>query len=141
MVVFTSLPDTYKLNIEILGVNGFKHVEHILLICTPKKDTHVKIKHFMLGITIINKMLMFCAKAQYQTSIIKMNEHRSKDVTSDNADGIYNLSLRMKNPTICICDNKDADQLCSNCTADQCLCFRHTDSTIPLVIISKVSSF
>ena len=37
--------------------------------------------------------------------------------------------------------NKDADQLCSNCTADQCLCFHHTDSAIPLLLISKVSSF
>ena len=31
------------------------------------------------------------------------------------------------------------DQLCSNCTADQCLCFRNMDSTIPLLLI-KISS-
>ena len=36
----------------------------------------------------------------------------------------------MGKPTTCICANKDEDQLCSNCTADQRLCFRHTDSTI-----------
>ena len=47
----------------------------------------------------------------------------------------------MRKPTICICENKDADQLCSNCTADQLLCFRHMDSTIPLLRISKISSF
>ena len=40
-----------------------------------------------------------------------------------------------------ICENKDADQLRSNCEADQHLCFCHTDSTIPLLLISKVSSF
>ena len=40
----------------------------------------------------------------------------------------------MRKPTICICENKDADQLCSNCTADQRLCFRLTDSNIPLLI-------
>ena len=51
------------------------------------------------------------------------------------------LSLHMRKPMICICENKDADQLCSNCTADQRLCFRHMDSTIPLLLISKVSSF
>ena len=28
----------------------------------------------------------------------------------------------------CLCKNKDADQLCSNCTADQHLCFRYSDS-------------
>ena len=36
-----------------------------------------------------------------------------------------------------LCENKDADQLCS----DQHLCFRHMDSIIPLLLISKVSSF
>ena len=45
----------------------------------------------------------------------------------------------MGKPTICICENKDADQLCSNCTADQHLCFRYTDSTIPL-LLNEISS-
>ena len=31
----------------------------------------------------------------------------------------------MRKPAFCICENKGADQLCSNCTADQCLCFRY----------------
>ena len=31
-----------------------------------------------------------------------------------------------------ICENKDADQLRVNREADQRLCFRYTDSTIPL---------
>ena len=34
--------------------------------------------------------------------------------------------------TICIGENKGADQLRSNCEADQRLCFRYSDSTIPL---------
>ena len=38
----------------------------------------------------------------------------------------------------CLCKNKGADQLRSNCEADLCLCFRYTDSTIPT---SKISSF
>ena len=47
----------------------------------------------------------------------------------------------MRKPTICLCKNKDADQLCSNCTADQHLCFRYTDSTITLLLKSEVLSF
>ena len=39
----------------------------------------------------------------------------------------------MRKPTICICETKGADQLRSNCEADQCLCFRYTDCTIPLL--------
>ena len=51
-----------------------------------------------------------------------------------------NMSLVMRKPAFCICENKDADQLCGNRTADQRLCFRYTDSTIPLLPISGISS-
>ena len=47
----------------------------------------------------------------------------------------------MRKPDFCICKNKDADQLCSNCTADQCLCLHYTDNTIPLLHKSEISSF
>ena len=40
-----------------------------------------------------------------------------------------------------LCKNKGADQLCSNCTADQWLCFRYSDSTIPPLLIPKISRF
>ena len=39
----------------------------------------------------------------------------------------------MRKPTICICENNDADQLRGNREADQRLCFRYMDSTIPLL--------
>ena len=39
----------------------------------------------------------------------------------------------MRKPAFCICENKDADQLRGNREADQRLCFRYTDSTIPLL--------
>ena len=39
-----------------------------------------------------------------------------------------------------ICEIKDADQLCGNRKADQPLCFRYTDSTIPLLPESDISS-
>ena len=41
---------------------------------------------------------------------------------------------------ICICESKDADQLRGNREADQCLCFRFIDSTIPLLSKSEISS-
>ena len=46
----------------------------------------------------------------------------------------------MGKQTICICENKDADQLRGNCKADQRLCFRYMDSTIPLLSKSEISS-
>ena len=51
-----------------------------------------------------------------------------------------NLSRRMGKPIICIGENKGADQLCSNCEADQRLCFRYAVSTIPLLSKSIMSS-
>ena len=50
------------------------------------------------------------------------------------------MSLVVRKPAFCICENKDADQLRSNCAADQRLCFRYTDSTISLLPKSEISS-
>ena len=51
------------------------------------------------------------------------------------------MSHPMGKPTICICENKDADQLRGNSESDQRLCFRYSDSTIPLLLKSEISSF
>ena len=52
----------------------------------------------------------------------------------------YQMSRLMGKPTICIGENKDADQLRGNREADQRLCFRYSDSTILLLLKSKISS-
>ena len=46
----------------------------------------------------------------------------------------------MKKPAFCICENKDADQLRGYREAEQRLCFRYIDSTIPLLSKSDFSS-
>ena len=50
------------------------------------------------------------------------------------------MSCCIRKPTICMCKTKGSDQLCSNCTADQRLCFSYIDSTIPFLLLSKISS-
>ena len=50
------------------------------------------------------------------------------------------MSLVMRKPAFCICENKDADQLRGNREADQRLCFRYTDSTIPVLPKIEISS-
>ena len=48
------------------------------------------------------------------------------------------MSRVMRKPDFfCLCENKGADQLCSNCKADQRLRFRYTDSTISLLLTSE----
>ena len=51
-----------------------------------------------------------------------------------------NVSRIMRKPTFCLCENKDADQLRGSREADQRLCFRYTNSTIPLLSKSELSS-
>ena len=53
---------------------------------------------------------------------------------------VFEMSLVMRKPAFCICENKDADQLRGNREADQRLCFRYTDRTIPLLSKSEISS-
>ena len=47
-----------------------------------------------------------------------------------------------KTTDFCLCENKVADQLRSNCEADQRLCFRYTDGTVlPKIFSAKNSIF
>ena len=50
------------------------------------------------------------------------------------------LSRIVRKPAFCICENKDADQLLGNRKADERLCFRYIDSTIPLLPKYEISS-
>ena len=55
-------------------------------------------------------------------------------------DEYVHMSRILRKPDFCLCKNKGADQLRSNCEADQRLRFRYMDSTIPLLSKSKISS-
>ena len=50
------------------------------------------------------------------------------------------MSRLMGKPTTYLGENKGADQLHGNREADQRLCFRYTDSTLPLLLKSEISS-
>ena len=51
------------------------------------------------------------------------------------------MSRIVRKPDFCLGENKGADQLHSNCEADQRLCFRFMDTTIPPLCITKISRF
>ena len=75
---------------------------------------------------------------------ISMSDHKTSPLKNrffmSCQNGLH-LSRLMGKPTICIGENKDADQLRGNREADQRLCFRYSDSTIPLLLKSEISSF
>ena len=50
------------------------------------------------------------------------------------------MSRVVRKSAFCICENKDADQLRGKREADQRLCFRYMDSTIPLIPKTEISS-
>ena len=53
---------------------------------------------------------------------------------------LKHMSRVVRKPYFCICENKDEDQLRGNREADQRLCFRYLDSTIPLLSKYEISS-
>ena len=52
--------------------------------------------------------------------------------------GNSNLSRCIRKTTVCISKTKGADQLCSNCTDDQRLCFCLIDSMMPPLSKSEI---
>ena len=62
------------------------------------------------------------------------------DLAKVNINTISRMSRVVRKPAFCICENKDADQLHGNREADQRLCFRYIDSTIPLLSKYIISS-
>ena len=56
-------------------------------------------------------------------------------------DNVSKMSRIMRKPDFCLGENEGADQLRGNREADQRLCFRYSDSTIPLLLKSEISSF
>ena len=50
------------------------------------------------------------------------------------------FELHREKTGLCICKNKDADQLRGDREADQLLCFPYTNGTIPLLSKSEISS-
>ena len=74
------------------------------------------------------------------SAISKQVDTMGQDVQHAGSHTDYKSHL-MGKPTICIGENKDADQLRGNREADQRLCFRYSDSTTALLLKSKISSF
>ena len=110
--------------------------------CPVRGANPLKLKCFGKG--PIDKMFYFI-----HVFVLRLNnQSKSSQLCWDHGDwlivfwvltsttGIY--EPYMWKTDFCLCENKGADQLCSNCTADQHLCSRYTDSTIPLLFKSKI---
>ena len=105
-----------------------------------------KKSHVPLFQLVIQKYA-FGSEYQITSILVPENERKTNKVSCQKQPPIgkallrLEMSCHMGKPTICIGENIGADQLRSNCGADQRLCFRYTDSTIPPLSKSKMSCF
>ena len=114
------------------------------VICLFQISINFKSSTFLLD--VISSILSQCNLLLFYQLVIILNFHGNRStvpisVKNSATACIYHLSLVMRKPAFCICENKDADQLRGNREADQRLCFRYTDSTIPLLPKDEISSF
>ena len=117
---------------------------------------NISLTHCMKSIVLVKQLLvLFCVLIrtyecafknifpfllQYITYMVNFGLHQlenqpfyvyAKKVYEPPREKTYNLHMQ----------NKDADQLRGDREADQCLCFRYTDSTCPILLKSEISSF
>ena len=82
-----------------------------------------------------NFMVVFVFKLYDPTQVLwRLNFHKAEEACD------Y-MSRFVRKLDFCLCENKGADQLRGNRKADQRLCFRYTDSSIPLLLKSEISGF
>ena len=102
-----------------------------------------------VNIALISSAYSFASETKHVVNIFLIL--KTKKLHQSWSECILKMSRVMRKLDFCLCENKGVDQLHSNCEADQqlrsnCeadqhLCFRYTDSTIPLPLKSEISSF
>ena len=84
----------------------------------------------MTNVTNENTKLKKCILQYFTYITILIPVEQKIAPFTNSAVYLQHMSLVMRKPAFCICENKDADQLCGNCEADQRLCFRCIASKI-----------
>ena len=82
-------------------------------------------------------------KTQISLSIHLVNDvgaFKILKITKYSQKPSFILECIVRKPAFCMCENKGADQLYDNRTADHRLCFRYINSTIPLLPKSEILS-
>ena len=116
--------------------NGTKNL--VISLCTSNNDEPYLSRpaHMKLNLMRICKCVYYFNTTYTMYSFLIMSP---PTLLLDDTEYEPYLSLVMRKPPFCIFENKDADQLRGNREADQRLCFRYMDSTIPLLSKSKIS--
>ena len=147
--------ETFHNNLELSLLTSFNDNKKTFgklsnILCLRKLQYH-RFHPFVQRMHLVTKRGMFLMSKSLNEVLenINVTEEEINDIMlnldpnkTSGPDLISNkMSRLMGKPTICIGENKGADQLRGNREADQRLCFRYLDSTIPLLLDSKISSF
>ena len=87
------------------------------------------------------RILRLCVFLNHLVRIVIIRHSYDIKMTHWRSWTMKEMSRRMGKPTFCIGENKGADQLRSNCEADQCLCFRYSYTTVLFLLKSEISSY
>ena len=126
------------------NVNGVRKIFDLLAKRIVRKTLITKTNKFK--IQIIPFFLMFLSKQIHRFATF-VRHYASKKRFLQTCSGecifyvIYHLSRIMRKTDFSKCEKKGTDQLCSNCTADQHLCFCYMDGTNHPLLIPKISRF
>ena len=112
-----------------------KGVRLVIIVCDLIPD-FLLLSPFYLSLFLLFLLVSFFSPGSLVALVLFERGYASKIIGYT-----QHLSHHMGKPTICISENKGPDQLRSSCEADQRLCFRYSDSTIPLLLKSEISSF
>ena len=103
----------------------------------------------IIGIlTFMGRMNFILSLVEHEKGFVNLGQGKTQTILLNYKDRLESfnfefrnyMSLVMRKPDFCICENKDADQLHGNRETDPRLCFGYTDSTIPLLPKSEISS-
>ena len=92
---------------------------------------------------IEDEIHFICDCSLYNAERLRLFDYVNQEISNFflSLNSFDKLSRIVRKPDFCLGENKGADQLRGNREADQRLCFRYSDSTIPLLLKSEISSF
>ena len=109
-----------------------------LSVCRQERDHNMRVEELQGEITQRERHITNLKEDtnNLQTTISHLNkeiEFKRQEISKIKSDTAHQirysntyLSRIVRKPDFCLRENKGADQLCSNCEADQCLCFCYT---------------
>ena len=126
--------------------HSFEVCRYIISSCCHRNYDYLMRQQWVGNLTVLRCVNIVFAAIRHRNCFYlctPRSQRREESLTAQRHCSVRHIYMSRvaRKPDFCLCENKGADQLRSNCEADQRLCFRYTDSTISLLLKSEISSF